>query len=192
MGLLKMFKKKKPKIPKPIKPDTPDYASYWKEYSGWIQNVNDTSAGQMADVRARLSAAGASPDVIMQQTEFLEAQRKNEISRLEGGPTFGILKEGFDIASGAVKSPYKGGPPGFAAGQPAPTDASSYYTGIYGAAAKAPDPGIDAAARAKAAAAGVSAGPAAAAGAAGGSSSVGSTSETGLSSVFAKKETFWG
>jgi len=90
----------------------PDYANYWKQYTGWLANINKRTEGQLADVRARMSAAGASPDMLMQQTEHLESQRKSDIATLEGGPTYGYLKEGFDIASGKASNPYDKDMPG--------------------------------------------------------------------------------
>lgn len=185
----------------------PDLSSYWKQYTGWISNINDKAAGKMADVRARMSAAGASPDSLMQATEHLESQRKSDIAALEGGPTYGFLKEGFDIASGTKANPYVNALPGaksntvyasadeaplggLVAGQmPSanafPKDLTSYYTQFFGAGQgpTADTPEAKAAANAKMAAGGSAKGVVA-----GG----GSASDAAVSSAFVKKETFWG
>ena len=94
------------------KPAVPDYANYWKQYRGWIQNINDRTTGQLADVRARLSAAGASPDQLMMQTEHLESQRKSELAKLEGGQTKRFLDEAYAIATGKKANPYATDLPG--------------------------------------------------------------------------------
>ena len=98
--------------PQVKKQSMPDYGNYWKQYKGWIQNINDRNKGELANVRARLSAAGASPDQLMMQTEQLESQRKSEIAKLEGGQTKRFLDEAYEIASGKRPNPYAEALPG--------------------------------------------------------------------------------
>lgn len=92
----------------------PDYKSLWSTYAGWMENINKRNEGEVASVRARLSAQGARPDLIKMQTEHLESQRVGELEELKSTSTYGALQEGFDIAVGKKVSPYSSVPAGFA------------------------------------------------------------------------------
>lgn len=117
-------------LPAAPKPGAPDYKSLWQSYSGWIDNVNRINEGAFADVRARLSAAGAAPDLIKMQTEHLESQRVSAVEDLNKSSTFGLLQEGYDIAVGGAENRYEGGLSRYAGeGKPALMD---FYTELYG------------------------------------------------------------
>lgn len=151
---------------------SPDYETAWKTYVGELQNINVNSNRSIADVTARLSAAGATPDSIATQKEFLEVQRKNKIGELEAGPTYSSLLEGFEIASGKRTNPYASSPA-------APGEGAtllSYYSGLYGVPSLQVDSG---ASRARMGASGAIGGP-------GGGSSGGSPWLSAASS-----DTFW-
>lgn len=65
----------------------------WETYSGWMTNIGRRNEGELASVRARLSAAGAAPDQIKMQTEFLEAQRKKDIAEVQGTSIYRQLSD---------------------------------------------------------------------------------------------------
>lgn len=99
---------KKPSAPAVQKPVAPDYKQAWKQYSGELANINRRNEGELAAVRARLSAAGASPELIKMQSEHLESQRKRDVDILQGGASYGLLKEGYEIGRGERANPYEG------------------------------------------------------------------------------------
>lgn len=103
--------KKKGGAPRPEPVPLPDLGALWKSYSGWMSNINRRNEGQLADVRARLSAAGATPELIKMQSEHLESQRSKEIAEIQGGATYRQLQEGYGIAMGGA-NPYAGDPLG--------------------------------------------------------------------------------
>lgn len=120
---------KKPKNEPLPKLPPPDFETYWKQYSGWMQNINRRTEGELSSVRARLSAAGASPDLIKMQTEHLESQRTREIGDITAGQTYRFLQEGFDIASGARVNPYNTAMPGTSPAVAGTADAEGNVTG---------------------------------------------------------------
>jgi hypothetical protein len=73
----------------------PDFQSLWKQYAGEMDNINRQNEGELAAVRARLSAAGATPDILMMQTEHLESQRKSKVAKLQAAPGFQKMLEEF-------------------------------------------------------------------------------------------------
>jgi hypothetical protein len=75
-----------------------------------MANINRRNEGELASVRARLSAAGATPDLLKMQTEHLESQRSKDIAGLQSGATYATLQEGYQIARGDVASPYATAP----------------------------------------------------------------------------------
>lgn len=91
----------------------PDLGKLWKTYSGWFSNINRRNEGELAAVRARLSAAGADPDLVKMQTEHLESQRKKEIEDIQNTETFKALNEVYRATVHGAANPYAGQPLGW-------------------------------------------------------------------------------
>jgi hypothetical protein len=113
------------------KPTAPDYKSLWETYAGWINNINVRTKGEFSNVRARLFAAGAPPDLIKMQTEHLESQRLEEVGKLKETETYKLLQEGYEVGAGGKVNPYSSMGGLVPASQPATID--EYYRGIFGA-----------------------------------------------------------